>query len=174
MARSKKPLPLLENITIEAVAAEGKCLFHWNDLVVFVPFCVPGDVCDIQIRRKKHSFAEGEVVRFVELSKVRAVPFCKHFGVCGGCKWQNLPYEEQLKFKQQQVFDQLHRIFSALRSYISTFEKLNPATVSFICGESVATIILSTEGHSCNWFPHHRSFRQNTADWEVLAHGRSA
>ena len=110
MARSKKPLPLLEGVTIEAVAAEGKCLFHWNDLVVFVPFCVPGDVCDIQIRRKKHSFAEGEVVRFVEYSKVRAVPFCKHFGVCGGCKWQNLPYEEQLKFKQQQVFDQLHRI----------------------------------------------------------------
>ena len=110
MARNKKPLPILENITIEAVAAEGKCLFHWNDLVVFVPFCVPGDVCDIQIRRKKHSFAEGEVVRFVEKSKVRAVPFCQHFGVCGGCKWQNLPYEEQLKFKQQQVFDQLHRI----------------------------------------------------------------
>ena len=110
MARNKKPLPLLENITIEAVAAEGKSLFHWNDLVVFVPFCVPGDVCDIQIRRKKHSFAEGEVVRFVEKSKVRAVPFCQHFGVCGGCKWQNLPYEEQLKFKQQQVFDQLHRI----------------------------------------------------------------
>jgi len=110
MARSKKPLPLLEGVTIEAVAAEGKCLFHWNDLVVFVPFCVPGDICDIQIRCKKHSFAEGEVVRFVEYSKVRAVPFCKHFGVCGGCKWQNLPYEEQLKFKQQQVFDQLHRI----------------------------------------------------------------
>ena len=110
MARSKKPLPLLEGVTIEAVAAEGKCLFHWNDLVVFVPFCVPGDICDIQIRRKKHSFAEGEVVRFLEYSKVRAVPFCKHFGVCGGCKWQNLPYEEQLKFKQQQVFDQLHRI----------------------------------------------------------------
>ena len=110
MGRNKKPLPLLEGVTIEAVAAEGKSLFHWNDLVVFVPFCVPGDVCDIQIRRKKHSFAEGEVVRFVELSKVRAVPFCKHFGVCGGCKWQNLPYEEQLKFKQQQVYDQLHRI----------------------------------------------------------------
>ena len=95
---------------IEAVAAEGKCLFHWNELVVFVPFCVPGDVCDVQIRRKKHSFAEGEVVRFIEYSKVRAIPFCKHFGVCGGCKWQNLPYEEQLKFKQQQVFDQLTRI----------------------------------------------------------------
>ena len=110
MARNKKPLPLLERVTIEAVASEGKCLFHWNELVVFVPFCVPGDVCDVQIRRKKHSFAEGEVVRFMELSKVRAVPFCEHFGVCGGCKWQNLPYEEQLKFKQQQVFDQLTRI----------------------------------------------------------------
>ena len=110
MARNKKPLPLLEGVTIEAVAAEGKCLFHWQDLVVFVPFCVPGDVCDVQIRRKKHSFAEGEVVRFVEYSRVRATPFCQHFGVCGGCKWQNLPYPEQLKFKQQQVYDQLHRI----------------------------------------------------------------
>ena len=110
MARNKKPLPLLEGVTIEAVAAEGKCLFHWNELVVFVPFCVPGDVCDVQIRRKKHSFAEGEVVRFINYSKVRATPFCQHFGVCGGCKWQNLPYEEQLKFKQQQVYDQLHRI----------------------------------------------------------------
>ena len=110
MARTKKPLPLLESVTIEAVAAEGKCLFHWNDLVVFVPFCVPGDICDIQIRRKKHSFAEGEVVRIIEYSNVRATPFCDHFGVCGGCKWQNLPYEEQLKFKQQQVFDQLTRI----------------------------------------------------------------
>ena len=110
MARTKKPLPLLEGVTIEAVAAEGKCLFHWNDLVVFVPFCVPGDICDVQIRRKKHSFAEGEVVRFIEYSNVRAIPFCEHFGVCGGCKWQNLPYAEQLKFKQQQVFDQLTRI----------------------------------------------------------------
>ena len=110
MARNKKPLPLLEGVEIEAVAAEGKCLFHWNDLVVFVPFCVPGDVCDIQIRRKKHSFAEGEVVRFIKYSNVRAIPFCEHFGVCGGCEWQNLPYSEQLKFKQQQVFDQLTRI----------------------------------------------------------------
>ena len=110
MARNKKPLPLLEGVRIEAVAAEGKCLFHWNDLVVFVPFCVPGDVCDVQIRRKKHSFAEGEVVRIVQPSPVRAQPFCQHFGVCGGCKWQNLPYSEQLRFKQQQVYDQLSRI----------------------------------------------------------------
>ena len=110
MARNKKPLPLLEGVTIEAVAAEGKCLFHWEELVVFVPFCVPGDVCDVQIRRKKHSFAEGEVVRFIKYSNVRATPFCQHFSVCGGCKWQNLPYEEQLKFKQKQVHDQLTRI----------------------------------------------------------------
>ncbi|MBR1548043.1 MAG: 23S rRNA (uracil(1939)-C(5))-methyltransferase RlmD [Prevotella sp.] len=110
MGRSKKPLPVVENVTIEAVAAEGKCLFHWNELVVFVPFCVPGDVVDVQIRRKKHSFAEGEVIRFINYSNVRATPFCQHFGICGGCKWQNLPYEEQLKFKQQQVYDQLHRI----------------------------------------------------------------
>ena len=110
MARKKKPLPVVEGVKIEAVAAEGKCLFHWGDMVVFVPWCVPGDVCDVQIRRKKHSFAEGEVIRFVEYSKVRSTPFCQHFGVCGGCKWQNLPYEEQLKAKQQQVFDQLTRI----------------------------------------------------------------
>ena len=110
MARKKKPLPLLESVTIEAVAAEGKCLFHWEDMVVFVPFCVPGDVCDVQIRRKKHSYAEGEVVRFIQYNNVRATPFCQHFGVCGGCKWQNMPYEEQLKFKQQQVYDQLTRI----------------------------------------------------------------
>ena len=110
MSRKKKPLPLLEGVTIEAVAAEGKCLFHWDDLVVFVPWCVPGDVCDVQIRRKKHSFAEGEVVRFVKYSNVRATPFCQHFGFCGGCKWQNLPYEEQLRAKQQQVKDQLTRI----------------------------------------------------------------
>ena len=107
---SKKPLPLLEGVTIEAVAAEGKCLLHWNNMVVFVPWCVPGDVCDVQLRRKKHSFAEGEVVRFVKFSDVRTTPFCRHFGICGGCKWQNLPYEDQLRFKQQQVLDQLTRI----------------------------------------------------------------
>ncbi|MCR4602145.1 MAG: 23S rRNA (uracil(1939)-C(5))-methyltransferase RlmD [Prevotella sp.] len=110
MGRSKKPLPLLEGVTIEAVAAEGKCLLHWQEMVVFVPWCVPGDVCDVQLRRKKHSYAEGEVVRLISPSKLRAQPFCQHFGTCGGCKWQNMPYDEQLKFKQQQVQDQLQRI----------------------------------------------------------------
>ena len=110
MTRKHKPLPLLEHITIESVAAEGKCIFHYDDKVVFVPFCVPGDVVDVQITKKKHSFMEGKVERIISYSKVRETPMCEHFGICGGCKWQNLPYEEQLKAKQQQVFDQLTRI----------------------------------------------------------------
>ena len=110
MTRKHKPLPLLEHITIESVAAEGKCIFHYDDKVVFVPFCVPGDVVDVQITKKKHSFMEGRVERIISYSKVRETPMCEHFGICCGCKWQNLPYEEQLKAKQQQVFDQLTRI----------------------------------------------------------------
>ena len=110
MSRKKKPLHILENVTITDVAAEGKSLARVNDMVIFVPFTVPGDVVDLQIRKKRHSYCEAEVIRFVELSKVREVPMCQHFGVCGGCKWQNLPYEEQLKAKQKQVHDQLKRI----------------------------------------------------------------
>ena len=110
MSRTKKPLPILENVTITDVAAEGKSLARVNDMVVFVPWTVPGDVVDLQVRRKKHSFMEAEVIRFIKYSNVRATPFCQHFGVCGGCKWQNLPYEEQLKNKQKQVHDQLTRI----------------------------------------------------------------
>ena len=79
-------------------------------MVVFVPWAVPGDVCDLQVRRKKHSFMEAEVIRYITYSHLRTKPFCQHFGICGGCKWQQLPYEEQLKMKQQQVYDQLTRI----------------------------------------------------------------
>lgn len=110
MSRKKKPYPILENITIEDVAAEGKCLVRIDDLVVFVPFCVPGDVVDLQIKRKKHKYAEAEVVRFVKYSEKRTEPMCEHFGLCGGCKWQNLPYEAQLEYKHKQVHDQLSRI----------------------------------------------------------------
>lgn len=106
----KKNLPLFENITITDVAAEGKALARVNDIVVFVPWCVPGDVVDIQITKKKHSFMEGRVVRFVKLSEKRSNPVCPHYGTCGGCKWQILPYDEQLKYKQQQITDQLTRI----------------------------------------------------------------
>ncbi|MBR4066193.1 MAG: 23S rRNA (uracil(1939)-C(5))-methyltransferase RlmD [Bacteroidaceae bacterium] len=110
MARKKKELPLLEKIEITGVAAEGKALARVNDLVVFVPYVVPGDVVDLQVRRKKHSYAEAEAVKFHEYSKERSQPFCKHYGICGGCKWQCLAYEYQLKYKQQQVVDALTRI----------------------------------------------------------------
>ena len=110
MSRKKKPLPILEGVTITDVAAEGKSLARVNDMVVFVPFAVPGDVVDLQVRKKKHHYCEAEVVRFIKYSERRAEPVCQHFGICGGCKWQNLPYEDQLKAKQKQVHDQLTRI----------------------------------------------------------------
>ena len=110
MSRKKKPLPVLENVTITDYAAEGKSIARVNDLVVFVPFAVPGDVVDLQVRRKKHSYCEAEIIRIVKPSSVRIAPQCAHFGLCGGCKWQNVPYTEQLKMKQQQVHDQLTRI----------------------------------------------------------------
>ena len=103
-------MPLLEKVTITDVAAEGKAIARVNEMVVFVPFVAPGDVVDIQLTRKKHSYAEGKAVHFHEYAEKRAVPFCEHFGVCGGCKWQHLPYEEQLKYKQKQVVDNLTRI----------------------------------------------------------------
>ena len=110
MSRKRKPLPLLEGVKIEAIAAEGKSLVRVDDLVVFVPFAVPGDVVDLQVTKKKHSYAGAEVVRLVQPSPDRIAPFCPHFGVCGGCKWQMLPYELQLQAKQQQVMDALTRI----------------------------------------------------------------
>ena len=110
MARKKKELPLLEQITITDVAAEGKALARVNDMVVFVPYVVPGDVVDLQVKRKKHSYAEAVAVKFHEYSPLRSEPFCKHFGVCGGCKWQCLKYEDQIRFKQKQVTDNLVRI----------------------------------------------------------------
>lgn len=110
MARKKKPFPILEDVTITDIAAEGKSLVRVNDLVIFVPFCVPGDIVDLQIKKKKHSYCEAEVVRFKQFSKVRTAPMCEHFGVCGGCKWQMLPYEKQIEAKQKLVHDQLVRI----------------------------------------------------------------
>ena len=99
----------MEKVTIMDVAAEGKAIAKVNDLVIFVPYVVPGDVVDLQIKRKKNKYAEAEAVKFHELSPVRAVPFCQHYGVCGGCKWQVLPYSEQIRYKQKQVEDNLRR-----------------------------------------------------------------
>ena len=110
MSRKRKPLPILTDILITDVAAEGKAIAKVDNLVIFVPYVVPGDVVDLQIKRKKHSYAEAEAIALKKPSELRAQPFCKHFGVCGGCKWQCLPYEEQLRFKQKQVADNLTRI----------------------------------------------------------------
>lgn len=100
----------MEKVTILDVAAEGKAIAKVNDLVVFVPYVAPGDVVDLQIKRKKNKYAEAEAVKFHEYSPNRAVPFCQHYGVCGGCKWQVLPYSEQIRYKQKQVEDNLRRI----------------------------------------------------------------
>lgn len=110
MARNRKELPILENITITDVAAEGKSVARVEDLVVFVPYAVPGDVVDLQVKKKKNHYCEAEVIRFHKYSEKRVSPFCQHFGVCGGCKWQCLPYEEQIRYKQKQVYDNLTRI----------------------------------------------------------------
>ena len=110
MSRKRKELPLLSAVEITDVAAEGKALVRIDDLVVFVPFVIPGDIVDLQLTKKKHSYAEAEAVRILQPSKDRLEPFCPHFGVCGGCKWQMLPYELQLQAKQKQVMDALTRI----------------------------------------------------------------
>ena len=109
MSRKRIDL-LLENVTIEAVAAEGKALSHVDGMVVFVDFAVPGDVVDIQVYKKKKNYMEGFIKRIVKPSPNRLEPFCEHFGVCGGCRWQPLPYAMQLEAKRQQVEDQLVRI----------------------------------------------------------------
>ncbi len=108
---SKKRIDLLlENVLIESVAAEGKALTHVDGMVVFVDFAVPGDLVDIQVYKKKKNYMEGFIKRIVKPSEHRLEPFCQHFGVCGGCRWQPLPYTMQLEAKRQQVEDQLVRI----------------------------------------------------------------
>lgn len=110
MARKRQSYPLIEGLEITTLAAEGKSIGRYEGAVVFVPMTVPGDVVDVQIRAKHRRFMEGTVVRFVKRSDKRVEPVCEHFGVCGGCKWQNLPYDEQLRYKTEQVRDQLTRI----------------------------------------------------------------
>lgn len=110
MAKNKKPLPILTNVTITDIAAEGKAIAKVNDMVVFVPFVVPGDVVDLQVTRKKSHFMEARPVHFHTYSDKRTEPVCEHYGICGGCKWQILPYSEQIRYKQKQVVDNLTRI----------------------------------------------------------------
>jgi 23S rRNA (uracil1939-C5)-methyltransferase len=106
----RKELPLLEKVRITDIGAEGNALARVDNLVVFVPMLIPGDVVDIRVIRKRKKYLEGRVVKFHEYSHDRIEPRCKHFGVCGGCKWQHLPYKLQLKYKEKQVRDNLTRI----------------------------------------------------------------
>ena len=110
MSRKKKELPVYKEVEIQDVAAEGKALVRIDDLVVFVPYVVPGDVVDLRVTRKKHHYAEAVCTHIYKKSDRRAEPFCPHYGVCGGCKWQILLYEDQLRYKQKQVMDNLERI----------------------------------------------------------------
>ena len=108
--RKKKEPVILQNIEIESVAAEGNALAHVDGKVLFVPWCIPGDIVDVRVTKKKSAYMEGVMQRIVTPSPLRLEPFCEHYTVCGGCKWQPLPYDLQLKYKQQQVEDQLKRI----------------------------------------------------------------
>ena len=101
---------IIENIVVETMAAEGKCLSRINGLVLFMEGAAPGDVVDVSLTKIKSSFLEGKVVQIKQLSPSRTTPFCSHFGLCGGCTWQHLQYSIQLTFKQQQVVDNLERI----------------------------------------------------------------
>lgn len=103
-------MPVLKGIEILDVAAEGKAIAKVDNMVIFVPYVVPGDIADLKLTRKKNSYAEAVAVGFEKYSDKRCGAFCKHYGVCGGCKWQILPYEEQLKYKQKQVYEVLRRI----------------------------------------------------------------
>jgi 23S rRNA (uracil1939-C5)-methyltransferase len=106
----RKRLPAYSELLIEDIAAEGKSIARKDDLVIFVKGAVPGDIVDLQVIRKRKSYQEAIVTKYIRYSDLRQEPFCDHFGVCGGCKWQNLPYPEQLKFKEKQVIDALQRI----------------------------------------------------------------
>lgn len=110
MSRKRKSYPVLQDVEITAVAAEGNALARVDDMVVFVPYGAPGDIVDIQLGKKRKSYAEGRIVRMVKPGDCRIEPRCSHFGTCGGCRWQHLPYEVQLQCKQQQVTDALTRI----------------------------------------------------------------
>lgn len=110
MARKRKPLPVIEGVTITDVAAEGNALARVDEMVVFIPFGAPGDVADIKIDKKKKSYAEGHIDKLIKPGEIRVEPRCEHFGICGGCRWQHLPYDFQLKCKQRQVTDALQRI----------------------------------------------------------------
>ena len=110
MAKRNREEQILENLKIESIAAEGKCIAHVDGMVVFVEYAVPGDVVNARVMRKKKNFAEARIIEIVKPSEYRQKPFCEHFGICGGCRWQLIPYQMQLDSKRQQVADQFRHI----------------------------------------------------------------
>jgi len=108
--RKKNKSLTLTGVLVENYAAEGKSLARVDGKVIFIENAVPGDIVDIRLSNNKKDWAEGHVIAFRKYSPERVQPFCAHFGVCGGCRWQMLPYEKQLQYKQQQVEDNLRRI----------------------------------------------------------------
>ena len=109
--RNRKPnLPVFENIEIIDAGSEGKAVARIDDKVIFIPYCVPGDIVDVKIVKKRKSYLEGKAIKIHKYSELRVEPACSHFGLCGGCKWQNMNYEKQLFYKQKQVFDNFTRI----------------------------------------------------------------
>uniref|UniRef100_UPI0040472776 class I SAM-dependent RNA methyltransferase n=1 Tax=Roseivirga sp. TaxID=1964215 RepID=UPI0040472776 len=110
MAKFRGKHKVIEKVRIEGIAAEGKCIARINDQVLFIEGVAPGDLVDVMVTRKKPNYMEGKPMTFHEYSSDRIEPFCEHFGTCGGCKWQHIPYELQLKYKHQQVIDSLQRI----------------------------------------------------------------
>ncbi len=106
----RRKLPAYQDIVIEDIAAEGKSIARIDGMVVFIKDAIPGDVVNLQVVKKRKSYREAVVTKYISYSDQRLDPFCSHFGTCGGCKWQHLPYKEQLKYKEQQVLDALQRI----------------------------------------------------------------
>lgn len=110
MGRKRRELPVIEDVAISGVAAEGKSIARVEDMVVFIPYGAPGDIADIKIDKKKRNYAEAHILNLKKASDRRVEPKCIHFGVCGGCKWQHIPYADQLEYKRSQVVDALTRI----------------------------------------------------------------
>ncbi len=153
---ANKPLPFLPNLEIIDAGAEGKGVARYGDMVVFVPYTAPGDHADVQVLRKKKSFAEGKLVTLRKGSEMRTEPVCSHFGICGGCSWQHLKYEHQLEFKRQQVFETFRRIGKfafpevppALPSALTTFYR-NKLEFTFSNRRWLTGAQNTTEGDTC-------------------------
>ncbi|MDB5273264.1 MAG: TrmA family methyltransferase [Chitinophagaceae bacterium] len=110
MARKKFTRTIINNVLIEDLGSEGKSISRYDNKVIFSEFTAPGDLVDLEIYRSHKNYAEAKVTTFHSYAKERAIPFCEHFGICGGCKLQHIPYDLQLQHKQKQVVDALVRI----------------------------------------------------------------